>query len=109
MAAAVTFIFIFYEIREISTGSRNFRDPCKFRILVDIFCFKGQTIGGIAAGHLGATPLKFNSSPLKSYLPNRKVVFQTQFFRGANVKLQGCSFLPFFLGAIFTEIFGNKT
>ena len=32
---------------------------------------------------------KFNSSPLKSYLPNRKVVFQPPFFRGY-VKLQGC-------------------
>ena len=28
------------------------------------------------------TPLKFNSSPLKSDLPNRKVVFQPPFFRG---------------------------
>ena len=28
------------------------------------------------------TPLKFNSSPLKSYLPNRKVVFQPPFLRG---------------------------
>ena len=27
-------------------------------------------------------PWKFNSSPLKSYHPNRKVVFQPSFFRG---------------------------
>ncbi len=32
---------------------------------------------------------KFNSSPLKSYLPNRKVVFQPPFFRGY-VKPRGC-------------------
>ena len=32
---------------------------------------------------------KFNSSPLKSFLPNRKVVFQPLFFRGY-VKLRGC-------------------
>ena len=31
---------------------------------------------------------KFNSSPLKSYLPNRKIVFQPSFFRGY-VKLPG--------------------
>ena len=40
---------------------------------------------------------KFNSSPLKSYLPNRKVVFQPQFFRGY-VKLRGCN--PFIRLAI---------
>ena len=34
---------------------------------------------------------KFNSSPLKSYLPNRKVVFQPSFSRGY-VKLQGGNF-----------------
>ncbi len=34
------------------------------------------------------TPPKFNSSPLKSYLSNRKVVFQPPFFRGY-VKLRG--------------------
>ncbi len=34
-------------------------------------------------------PRKFTSSPLKSYLPNRKVVFQPSFFRGY-VKLRGC-------------------
>ena len=35
---------------------------------------------------------KFNSSPLKSYLPNRKVVFHPPFcFRGY-VKLRGCIF-----------------
>ena len=37
-------------------------------------------------------PLKFNSSPLKSYLPNRKVVFQPPLLRGY-VKLQGCTYL----------------
>ncbi len=38
---------------------------------------------------------KFNSSPLKSDLPNRKVVFQPPFFRGY-VKLPGGKF-PFFI------------
>ena len=33
-------------------------------------------------------PRKFNSSPLKSYLPNRKVLFQPPFFR-VYVKLRG--------------------
>ena len=31
------------------------------------------------------TPWKFNSSPLKIYLPNWKVIFQPPFFRGENV------------------------
>ena len=35
-----------------------------------------------------STPPKFNSLPLKSYHPNRKVVFQPPFFSGY-VKLQG--------------------
>ena len=35
---------------------------------------------------------KFNSSPQKSDLPNRKLVFQPPFFRGY-VKLQGCSLI----------------
>ena len=35
---------------------------------------------------------KFNSSPLKRYLPNRKVAFQPPFFRGY-VKLRGAKFL----------------
>ncbi len=43
------------------------------------------------------TPLKFNSLPLNSYLPNRKVVFQPPFFRGY-VKLRegkfDCIFHP---------------
>ena len=36
---------------------------------------------------------KFNSSPLKSYLPNRKVVFQPSFFRGEllNFRCVTCS------------------
>ena len=38
---------------------------------------------------VSSTPPKFNRSPLKSYLPNRKVVFQRPFFRGY-VKLRGC-------------------
>ena len=33
-------------------------------------------------GFKGIPHRKFNSSPLKSYLPNRKVVFQPPFFRG---------------------------
>ena len=45
-----------------------------------------------------ATLLKFNSSPLKSYLPNRKVVFQPSVFKSYGyVKLQGCTSI-FFLG-----------
>jgi len=35
------------------------------------------------------TLLKFNSLPLKSYLPNRKVVFQPSFFRGELLNFQG--------------------
>ena len=37
-----------------------------------------------------STPPTFNSSPLKSDLPNTKVVFQPPFLRGY-IKLQGCS------------------
>ena len=37
---------------------------------------------------LWVTPWKFNSLPLKSYLPNRKVVLQPSFLRGC-VKLRG--------------------
>ena len=40
-------------------------------------------------GEPAVTPPKFNSSPLNSYLPNRKVVFQPPFFRGY-VKLRRC-------------------
>ena len=39
---------------------------------------------------------KFNSSPLKSYFPNRKVVFQPPFFRDY-VKLQGCKWIFFLI------------
>ena len=35
------------------------------------------------------THLKFNSSPLKSYLSKRKIVFQPSIFKGY-VKLPGC-------------------
>ena len=35
------------------------------------------------------TPLKFNSSPLKSSLPNRKVIFQPTIFEGQAVKPSG--------------------
>ena len=47
----------------------------------------------------GFTHLKFNSSPLKSYLPNRKVVFQPPFFR-VYVKLRGCVYLYIQLSAM---------
>ena len=43
---------------------------------------------GLYKRSLNHTPPKFNSSPLKSYLSNRKVVFQPPFFRGY-VKLGG--------------------
>ena len=37
--------------------------------------------------------LKFNSSPLESSVPKRKVIFQPPFFRGKlAVKLRGCKF-----------------
>ncbi len=59
----------------------------------------GSMIGGLAIPldlevclstcFLGFTYLKFNGSPLKSYLPKRKVVFQPLFFRGY-VKLREC-------------------
>ncbi len=42
---------------------------------------------------LGTLP-KFNSSPLKSYLPNRTVVFQASFFRD-HVKLREGIFVKF--------------
>ena len=47
---------------------------------------RGIPCAGLAMG----TFPKFNSSPLKSYLPNRRVVFQPSIFRGY-VKLRGCN------------------
>ena len=47
----------------------------------------GMAFANFNEDHLTTLP-KFNSSPLKSYLPNRKVVFQPPFFRGY-VKLRG--------------------
>ena len=42
------------------------------------------------------TLLKFNSSPLRSYLPKRKVVFQTSFFRDYVIKLRESNFVVIF-------------
>ena len=45
---------------------------------------------------------KFNRSPLKSYLPNRKgIVFQSPFFQGRAVKLWRCISIEQFLNQMF--------
>ena len=59
-----------------SRGSRTTMVPCRHRTI-----FRQKTVfRGIFWGVL--YPLKLNSLPLKSYLANRKVVFQPPFFRG---------------------------
>ena len=47
------------------------------------------------------TPLKFNSSPLKSYLPGRKGVFQPPFFRGELLNFGGVLGCPWYLVSNF--------
>ena len=66
------------------------RDPCTLRSRR----VKGIEAGGNLEDFNFFTLPKFNSSPLKSYLPNRKIVFQPSFFSGY-VKLPGCT-LPGF-------------
>ena len=41
------------------------------------------------------TPLKFNRSPLKSYHPKRKIIFQPSIFRGELLNFGGV--YPYFL------------
>ena len=49
---------------------------------------KGKHFGWVGVGDTSRFPLISLTEPLKSYLPNRKVVFQPPFFRGY-VKLPG--------------------
>jgi len=88
----ILFIFSYLHTRYI-LGWYIYKNIQKIGIKDQLTC---RLVAFSVSGLILYTLPKFNSSPLKSYFPNRKVVFQPPFFRDY-VKLQGCEWIFFLL------------